>query len=1277
MPDIDSLNIQITASAKSAQDSIDRLSGALGNLKKNLGGISLGDLTKLKDDVAALSQSSSNISATATHIKSLSEALKGMSSKGLTSFSKVISGIGNALNEIDASAISKLNDIADAMERLSRAAKDMPSNILVLKALAGAFGGGQGVQTPKVKPTEEPQGPKESAQTPTQEVSEVGEEAEQAERRVLSLKEALASIGVDFHPLKTVVSGLKAIGSALGKIYVGAAKAFAWPFMKVAQGVKGLVGKIGQLGAAFKRIMFYRAVRTIIKMITQSVKEGVNNLYEYSKLTGGEFAQAMNRASTATHYFKNSLGAMLGPIITNLIPVLELVIDKVVEFMNAINQLIAKLSGASTWTRALRYPYEYGQAADNAAGKVKKLKDYMLGIDELNVFNDDNGSGSGAGGSGVDASQLFEEVPEFDNGIADFAERIREAIKNGDWEGVGKLLGEKVNSVIDHIKTSEIGKKIGTVINNAIRLVSGFFSEADFRGLGAALGTQINSLVQQIEPGSIGRTIASVITSAAALVGGFFSETDFEEIGSRIGINLSLAMESIKRSELGRDIASVVNGAIGFVSGMLNTTDFKGIASAVTTQIAQFLGNTDWHELGKDITGLATGLATFIGGLFSNPDLFANVASSISGIFSGALSQLASWFEETDAKQLASDIMDAIGSFLENIDWAGLAEKLFEVIKGAFKFLLEFVTGIVQPIIDWAKQVLGDTPSYSEFVERQNRIAEDMGRTRWTDEQLRQAYRERYGSSIETGHSTSHAHSSGMTFSGHGGSIDAGSSAGASYAENFMSRVANWPSTKFSQWLEKLRKQSQTYGTDSGSKYAKNFGSGAGGASNDMNKHLYSAFRGMRLSAQSYGKSTGEEYGKAFKNPFSAMFSLTGTVSTIFTKAVRNWANASRTSASDSVGYWTKDAKTSLEKSYGENNGTITNVISNAFKKFKGFAQTAADQMSGSMSGFEKTIKTMMDGDNSTIARYASSGSSGIQKVFASLPTWFQNNVVGSVSEKFKYLFTGDKTGNPLEQGARTGVGKIQGAFSGIAEWFQTNVTGKVSGAFNALFKNSGSGSVDDSSKSGVSKIKDAFKMLPPWFKGDLKTDLGASLAQLFGDGSTEGIVEKRSRYGVKSMKLDWSQFPKWFKDNVADKIGKDLDDTFTRRYVIGTTSTGNNISGWNINRVDTKASGGFLSSGQLFLARENGINEMIGSVGSRNAVANNYQIEEGIARATARANERTIIALYTIAGQLVQAIEDNAVDFLIGDDQIGQANQRYQQKSGVNTSKGAFANAY
>ena len=77
-------------------------------------------------------------------------------------------------------------------------------------------------------------------------------------------------------------------------------------------------------------------------------------------------------------------------------------------------------------------------------------------------------------------------------------------------------------------------------------------------------------------------------------------------------------------------------------------------------------------------------------------------------------------------------------------------------------------------------------------------------------------------------------------------------------------------------------------------------------------------------------------------------------------------------------------------------------------------------------------------------------------------------------------------------------------------------------------------------------------------------------------------------------------------------------------------TPNGGNQS-YNLN-IKYKYNGGFLNSGDLFWANENGHPEMVGSIGGRTAVANNDQIVEsisiGVARAMSSANSKTNVTI-------------------------------------------------
>lgn len=72
-------------------------------------------------------------------------------------------------------------------------------------------------------------------------------------------------------------------------------------------------------------------------------------------------------------------------------------------------------------------------------------------------------------------------------------------------------------------------------------------------------------------------------------------------------------------------------------------------------------------------------------------------------------------------------------------------------------------------------------------------------------------------------------------------------------------------------------------------------------------------------------------------------------------------------------------------------------------------------------------------------------------------------------------------------------------------------------------------------------------------------------------------------------------------------------------------TTSGSSVGGVgriSFDTVQMKASGGFVDSGQLFVARETGP-EMVGTIGGNTAVANNDQIVAGIQSGVAQANEQ------------------------------------------------------
>ena len=93
---------------------------------------------------------------------------------------------------------------------------------------------------------------------------------------------------------------------------------------------------------------------------------------------------------------------------------------------------------------------------------------------------------------------------------------------------------------------------------------------------------------------------------------------------------------------------------------------------------------------------------------------------------------------------------------------------------------------------------------------------------------------------------------------------------------------------------------------------------------------------------------------------------------------------------------------------------------------------------------------------------------------------------------------------------------------------------------------------------------------------------------------------------------------------------------------------------------------GGTPRSGELFLAKENGSNEFIGSFGNHSVVANNDQIVTAVANGVSMANDSLRNAIEAQTNALEQAIDRKDLDVKLGDRQIAEANRRGEQGMGT-----------
>lgn len=298
--------------------------------------------------------------------------------------------------------------------------------------------------------------------------------------------------------LKTkLADGARAAGKALAKLSISP---ITMP-LKAASGViKRMTGAVSGLFRQIKRVAMYRAIRSAIRMITDGFREGTENAYQWSKAMGGQFAASMDMLATSSLYLKNSLGALATPIINAVAPAIDWLIDKFVTLLNVVNQVIALLTGAKTWTKAIKYPKEYAAAAGDAAGgagKLAKALTTILAIDELNPLNADNGGGGGGGGangSALDYSEMFKEVETTSNALDKLFEPVTSA-----WQNKGQEVLDSLSNALSGVK--QLAESVATSFFEVWENGTGQETIEHILGIFTGINNTIGNIARQLAIG--------------------------------------------------------------------------------------------------------------------------------------------------------------------------------------------------------------------------------------------------------------------------------------------------------------------------------------------------------------------------------------------------------------------------------------------------------------------------------------------------------------------------------------------------------------------------------------------------------------------------------------------------------------------------------------------------------------------------------------------------------------------------------------------------------
>lgn len=498
-----------------------------------------------------------------------------------------------------------------------------------------------------------------------------------------------------FSKASGVISGF---GKALGKGLAGKAKSAVTSLKGLSKPADKAAKSILKLSNMFKLMLIRMAMRAVV----QGVKEGMQNLVQYS----GDANQAMSELTSSMTYAKNSFAAAFAPILSFVVPAITVLINALATAVGYVNQFFSALGGKGTFVRAKKVNQDYAASLKKTGGAAKQAgkdaKKALAPFDDLVQIQREGADDSSGGSSGgIDPSQMFETVA-IDQGISDFANKLKELWQAGDWEGIGQLIGQKINDSVqkftDYISWDNVGAKItafvtafttlfnslvanidwysigimmGTGINTLVNTLYLLLTQIDWLMLGSALATGLNGMVATIDWNLFGATLGAFFQAKISGLYGFVDTADWPLIGQAIGNGLNGTISQIDWGMLGLLFATGLGGLFSVAGNFAQTFDWTGFGNSIALSLSTFFQTFDW----------------------------AGSGTAISDIVIGILDALLTVIIQTDWWAFG----DGIATAIEHIDWTTVANRFFAVIGAALGGFAAFLGGLLSDGVEEAK----------------------------------------------------------------------------------------------------------------------------------------------------------------------------------------------------------------------------------------------------------------------------------------------------------------------------------------------------------------------------------------------------------------------------------------------------------------------------------------------------------------------------------------------------------------------------------------------
>lgn len=349
--------------------------------------------------------------------------------------------------------------------------------------------------------------------------------------------------------------------------------------------IKGMgAGLKSGLGNVLKYATALFSLRSIYSVLSSSAQSWLSSQNSQAK-----------QLSANIEYMKYAMGSVFAPVI-------EYVTNLIYSLMKAVQSLVYAFSGVNIFAKAT------ASSMKNTSGSAKQTSKSLSSIhSEINNVSDNKNGGSGSGTPNIDLSEV-DKTPN----------KIIDAIKNGNWNEIGKMLGEKLNNAMSKIPWDKIQNTSRNIASGIAKTLNGFIGTTNWN--------------------QVGNTFAQGLNTAIYFAYTFVTTFDWKQFGQSIVDGINGFLDNFDWQTCGKTIGDFTKGLLDVIVVFIEQYDFQKFPN----KIAECLGNIDWSGVAKrifEILGAAIIKVSVIGAIINVGTVISNICNSAVEYFRGKIEE--------------------------------------------------------------------------------------------------------------------------------------------------------------------------------------------------------------------------------------------------------------------------------------------------------------------------------------------------------------------------------------------------------------------------------------------------------------------------------------------------------------------------------------------------------------------------------------------------------------------------------------------------------------